>query len=136
MNEQTQIIKSLTREEQNLLCFFRPVGYHARLQQYLQYPEAFTGETKIPKSTVRLSTTNTFRRYLRRFIRTFQPEKLLTNNDLWLHLEGNGRFSVRHIPPECTCIYCHLHCLCQRQDQHSIKCNDPGLTILAAPAGL
>lgn len=33
MNEQTRIIKSLTREEQELLCFSEPVGYHTRLQQ-------------------------------------------------------------------------------------------------------
>lgn len=95
MNEQTQIIKSLTKEEQELLCFFRPVGYHTRLQQYWEYPQGFSERTTAPKSNISLSTTKTFRRYLRYLIRTFQPEKLLSSNDLWLHLEGNGRFSVR-----------------------------------------
>jgi hypothetical protein len=95
MNQQTRIIKSLTQEEQDLLCFFRPLGYHTRLQQYLEYPEAFVGGTTIPGSTVCLSATKTFRHYLRRFVSSFHPIKLLPEKDLWLHIENNGRFFVR-----------------------------------------
>ena len=95
MNDQTRIIHSLTREEQELLCFFRPVGYHTRLQQYLDYPEAFASETTLSKGGTSLSTTKTFRRCLRNFIRAFHPEMLPTNNALWLHLEKSGHFSVR-----------------------------------------
>ena len=95
MNQQTRIIKSLTQEEQELLCFFRPLGYHTRMQQYLEYPEAFVGSTTLPGSTVCLSATKTFRHYLRRFVSSFQPIKLLPEKDLWLHIENNGRFFVR-----------------------------------------
>ena len=95
MNQQTRIIKSLTQEELELLCFFRPVGYHTRLQQYMEYPEAFAEATAIPGSTVCLSTTKTFRHYLRRFVSSFQPIKLLPEKGLWLHIENNGRFFVR-----------------------------------------
>jgi hypothetical protein len=95
MNECTRIVKSLTREEQELLCFFRPVGYHTRLQQYLEYPESFADATIIPESAVCLSTTKTFRHYLRRFICLFQPARLLPERDLWLHLDNNGRFFLR-----------------------------------------
>ena len=33
--------------------------------------------------------------HLTRFIRTFRPERLLPGKDYWLHLEADGRFSVR-----------------------------------------
>ena len=95
MNQQTRIIKSLTQEEQELLCFFRPVGYHTRLQQYLAYSRGFAARTTRPKSNISLSTTKAFRHYLRRFIRNFQPEPLLPGHTLWLHLEKSGRFSLR-----------------------------------------
>ena len=95
MNRQTRIIKSLTQEEQELLCFFRPVGYHTRLQQYLEYPEAFTKETMQNKGGIALSTTKTFRRCLLNFIRTFQPIAFPINSALWLHLEKSGCFTVR-----------------------------------------
>lgn len=95
MNQQTRIIKSLTREEQELLCFFEPVGYHTRLQQYLECPQGFAARTTQPGSNVSLSTTKTFRCYLQRFIRNFQPEPLLPGGVLWLHLEKSGRFFLR-----------------------------------------
>ena len=95
MSEEIKIIKSLTREEKDLLYFFRPVGYHTRLQQYLEYPEALAKETTQHNGGVALSTTKTFRRCLLNFIRTFQPEALPTNNTLWLHLEKSGCFTVR-----------------------------------------
>ena len=95
MNPKTSIIHSLTKEEQALLYFAEPVGYHTRLQQYLEYPHGFAAKTTLPKSKVSLSTTKTFRCYLRRFIRNFQPEPLLPGHDLWLHLEKSGRFSLR-----------------------------------------
>ncbi len=95
MNQQARIIKSLTQEEQELLCFFRPVGYHTRLQQYLEYPEALAKETMQHKGGIALITTKTFHRCLLNFIRTFQPEALPTNNALWLHLEKSGCFTVR-----------------------------------------
>lgn len=95
MNKQTCIINTLTKEEQGLLCFADPVGYHTRLQQYWEYPKGFAARTTPPKSKVSLSATKTFRRYLRRFIRNFPPKPLLPGSDLWLHLEKNGRFSLR-----------------------------------------
>lgn len=95
MNNHIRIIKSLTREEQELLSFSRPVGYHTRLQQYLEYPEALAKETMQRKGGIALSTTKTFRRCLLNYIRTFQPEALPTNSTLWLHLEKSGCFTVR-----------------------------------------
>ena len=95
MNKKTCIIHSLTKEEQALLSFAEPVGYHTRLQQYLRHPQGFKARTTVPKDNVSLSTTKTFRGYLHRFIRNFQPEPLLLGRDLWLHLEKNGRFSLR-----------------------------------------
>lgn len=95
MSEQTKIIKSLTWEEQNLLYFAEPMEYHMRLQQYLAYPQGFATRTALHKRNVSLSTTKTFRCYLRRFIRNFQPEPLLPNHNLWLHIEQSGRFSLR-----------------------------------------
>lgn len=95
MNQQTCIIKSITKEEQELLFFAEPVGYHTRLQQYWECPHGFAVRTTLPKSNISLSTTKTFRCYLRRFIQSFQPEPLLPDCDLWLHLEKNGLFSLR-----------------------------------------
>ena len=95
MNPKTRIINSLTKEEQSLLYFFEPAGYHTRLQQYLAYPQGFKERTTIPKSNTSLSTTKTFRCYLLRFIHRFKPEPLLPNSNLWLHLEKTGRFSLR-----------------------------------------
>ena len=95
MHKQTCIIHSLTKEEQELLYFAEPVGYHTRLQQYLEYPQGFAAKTTLPKSKVSLSTTKTFRGYLHRFIRNFRAEPLLAGSNLWVHLEKSGRFSLR-----------------------------------------
>ena len=95
MNPKNCIIQSLTKEEQALLYFAEPVGYHMRLQQYLEHPQGFEARTIILKSKVSLSTTKTFRCYLLRFIHSFKPELLLPNSNLWLHLEKTGRFSLR-----------------------------------------
>ena len=95
MNSKTCIIHSLTKEEQELLYFAEPVGYHVRLQQYLEYPQGFAAKTTLPKSKVSLSTTKTFRGYLHRFIRNFRAEPLLAGSNLWVHLEKSGRFSLR-----------------------------------------
>lgn len=95
MNKQIRIINTLTKEEQELLYFSEPAGYHTRLQQYLAYPQGFAARTTRPKSNISLSTTKAFRHYLRRFIRNFQPEPLLPGHALWLHLEKSGRFSIR-----------------------------------------
>lgn len=73
MNKQTCIIHSLTKEEQELLYFAEPVGYHTRLQQYLEYPQGFASKTTLPKSKVSLSTTKTFRGYLWYNHRTHMP---------------------------------------------------------------
>ena len=94
MNEQACIIQSLTKEEQKLLYFSEPMGYHTRLQQYWEYPQGFAVRTTPPQSSISLSITKTFRCYLRRFIRNFQPKPLLPNHNLWLHLEKSGRFSL------------------------------------------
>lgn len=95
MNDQVHIIKSLTKEEQELLCFSQPVGYHTRLQQYWEYPQGFQERTSPTSNAVGISTTKVFRRYLRDFIRLFPAEPLSTGNPLWLCLESNGRFSVK-----------------------------------------
>ena len=95
MNPKTCIINSLTKEEQELLYFAEPVGYHTRLQQYLRHPQGFKARTTVPKDNVSLSTTKTFHCYLLRFIHNFQPEPLSPNSNLWLHLEKTGRFSLR-----------------------------------------
>ena len=95
MNKQACIIHTLTREEQELLYFAGPAGYHTRLQQYLAYPQGFAAKTTLPKSKVSLSTTKAFRGCLHRFIRSFRAEPLLSGSNLWLQLEKNGRFSLR-----------------------------------------
>ena len=95
MNQKTYIVKSLTKEERDLLYFSEPVGYHVRLQQYWEYPQSFAARTTASKGGICLSTTKTFRCYLRRFIRNFQPEALWPDGNLWLHLEKNGRFALR-----------------------------------------
>ena len=83
MNQKTCIVKSLTKEERDLLYFSEPVGYHMRLQQYWEYPQGFAARTTTSKGGICLSTTKTFRCYLRRFIRNFQPEPLWPDGDLW-----------------------------------------------------
>lgn len=83
-----------TKEEQEFLCFIRPVGFHIQLQQYWECPESFVEWTTQPGSTISLSVTKTFRHYLRRFIRTFRPEKLLPDKNLWLQLAKDGRFLI------------------------------------------
>ena len=67
MNPKTCIINSLTKEEQELLYFAEPVGYHTRLQQYWAYPQGFAERTTQPRGNISLSTTKTFRCCLRRF---------------------------------------------------------------------
>ena len=84
-----------TEEEHAFLCFSQPADYHVRLQQYWEQPEAFAKQTTQPQRTLSLSTTKTFRHHLRRFIHTFSPEPMNPKKDLWLHIEKDGRFSVR-----------------------------------------
>lgn len=76
-------------ENLRTICFDGSGIYAGKLQQYLEYPEFYAcGKQDI-------CITKTFRHYLRRFIRTFHPEKLLPNKNLWLQMEKCGRFSVR-----------------------------------------
>ncbi len=95
MNQQTLIFRVLTPEEQSLLCFEGSGGYQSRLQEYWEYPQGLAERTTLPDRRRSLSTTQRFRSCLRRFIGNFQPEPLLPRSPLWLHLESNGRFSVR-----------------------------------------
>ena len=95
MKQQTNIIHSLTKEEQDLLGFTDAMDYSTRLQQYREHPRALATRTTPSNSHTHLSTTKTFRCCLQRFIRRFQPEPLWPDHDRWLHLEPNGRFSLR-----------------------------------------
>lgn len=95
MNERIQIIQCLTQEERELLCFSEPMVYHIRLQQYLEHPQGFATKTTLAERNINLSTTKTFRCYLHRFIRNFQPKPLLPGSKLWLHLDKSGRFYLR-----------------------------------------
>lgn len=83
-----------TREEQALCLFARPADYGTRLKQYWENPEDFAERTMDSPGAPALSTTKTFRYFLRRFIRSFRTERLLPDKDLWLQLEKNGQFSV------------------------------------------
>ena len=72
----------IEKEEQALACFDNRCNYEQWLQQYLQFTYLHTG-------------SKTFLHCLRWFIRRFRPEPLLPGKHLWLHLEKEGRFTVR-----------------------------------------
>ena len=82
-----------TAEERRLTCFSGPGPYPKRLQWYLRQPEALARATRT--GSIFLGSTKTFRRYLHRYIRSFQPERLLPEKDLWLDLSKKGVFFVR-----------------------------------------
>ena len=83
----------LTPEERKLSCFFGPGSYSVRLYQYGDPAHRCTDDFQ--ESTWGIGTTQTFRRYLRWFIRNFRPERLLPHKNYWLCLEKDGRFTVR-----------------------------------------
>ena len=82
-----------TKEEQTLSCFEGFGTYPERLYQYLNPEERYSGD--LWNATDGISTTKTFQRFLRRFIQEFKPVRLLPGKDYWLHLESDGRFTVR-----------------------------------------
>lgn len=79
-------------EEQELSCFFAPGVYPVRLHQYKDPAQRYPGD--LWQATRSIGSTRSFRDYLRQFIRSFQPQRLLPEKDYWLHLEVDGRFIV------------------------------------------
>jgi hypothetical protein len=80
-------------EEQILSCFLAPGVYPVRLHQYKDPAQRYPGN--LEEATRSIGSTRSFRDYLRQFIRSFQPQRLLPGKDYWLHLEADGRFAVR-----------------------------------------
>ena len=80
-------------EEQELSCFLAPGVYPVRLHQYKDPAQRYPGN--LGQATRSIGSTRSFRDYLRQFIRSFQPQRLLPGKDYWLHLEADGRFTVR-----------------------------------------
>ena len=87
------MVEKLTAEERALRGFHGPGPYPMRLRWYLEQPEKLAMATRI--GSVSISTTKTFRRYVHRFIRNFQPERLLPEKNLWLDLGWDGVFYLR-----------------------------------------
>lgn len=82
-----------TPEEQKLSCFSKPGVYPVRLHQYKDPEQRYPGDFR--EATRSIGSTQSFRGYLRRFIRGFEPACLLPGKNCWLHLETDGRFTVR-----------------------------------------
>lgn len=77
-----------TREEMDLVCFRQPKGYPLRLSQYR------LGRISTLRYTRPVGYTATFQFHMRRFIREFQPQRLVPGKELFLHLFRDGTFRV------------------------------------------
>lgn len=75
-------------QEYKTVCFDPREPYQRMLQQYWHRAGEFAGKTG------GIVGSKTFRWYLQSFIRSFQPEKLLPQKDLWLCIQKDGTFYV------------------------------------------
>ncbi len=83
-------------EQSRNSCFFgnESEQYAKRLQQYKDADKYF-GEKGFSNMTNGIGMTRTFRQCLNRYIRDFEPEKLLPDKDRFIVIDSKGEFSLK-----------------------------------------
>ena len=86
---------NMSAEERSLMCFddFEKENYPLRLVHYKDNKHYYKG--KFSTLTNGIGETRTFRAYLNEFIKSYKPELINKEKDLWLSLKDNGEFVVR-----------------------------------------
>lgn len=84
----------MSHEERSLICFddFEKEDYHLRLAYYKDNKYYYKG--KFSALTNGIGETRFFRAYLNEFIKSYKPELINKEKDLWLSLKDNGEFVV------------------------------------------
>ncbi len=85
---------NMSPEERSLMCFddFEKQNYPLRLACYKDNKYFYKG--KFSTLTNGIGETRTFRAYLNEFIKSYRPELINKEKDLWLSLKSNGEFVV------------------------------------------
>ncbi len=85
----------MSPEERSLMCFddFEKQNYPLRLACYKDNKYFYKG--KFSTLTNGIGETRFFRAYLNEFIKSYKPELINKEKDLWLFLKDNGEFVVR-----------------------------------------
>ena len=86
----------MSAEERSLMCFddFEKENYPLRLAYYKDNKYFYKG--KFSALTNGIGETRFFRAYLNEFIKSYKPELINKEKDLWLSLKDNGEFIVRN----------------------------------------
>ena len=87
---------NMSAEERSLMCFddFEKENYPLRLAYYKDNKYFYKG--KFSALTNGIGETRFFRAYLNEFIKSYKPELINKEKDLWLSLKDNGEFIVRN----------------------------------------
>ena len=85
---------NISAEERSLMCFedFEKQNYPLRLAYYKDNKYFYKG--KFSARTNGIGETRSFRAYLNEFIKSYKPELINIEKDLWLSLKENGEFVV------------------------------------------
>ena len=85
---------NMSPEERSLMCFedFEKQNYPLRLAFYKDNKYFYKGS--FSTLTNGIGETRTFRAYLNEFIKSYKPELINKEKDLWLSLKSNGEFVV------------------------------------------
>ncbi len=85
---------NMSAEERSLMCFddFEKQNYPLRLACYKDNKYFYKG--KFSTLTNGIGETRFFRAYLNEFIKSYKPELINKEKDLWLSLKSNGEFVV------------------------------------------
>ena len=85
---------NISAEELSLMCFddFEKQNYPLRLACYKDNKYFYKG--KFSTLTNGIGETRSFRAYLNEFIKSYKPELINKEKDLWLSLKSNGEFVV------------------------------------------
>lgn len=85
---------NISAEERSLMCFedFEKQNYLLRLAYYKDNKYFYKGE--FSARTNGIGETRFFRAYLNEFIKSYKPELINKEKDLWLYLKDNGEFVV------------------------------------------
>lgn len=85
---------NMSPEERSLMCFvdYENQNYPLRLAFYKDNKYFYKGS--FSTLTNGIGETRTFRAYLNEFIKSYKPELINKEKDLWLSLKSNGEFVV------------------------------------------
>lgn len=85
---------NMSPEERSLMCFedFENQNYPLRLAFYKDNKYFYKGS--FSTLTNGIGETRTFRAYLNEFMKSYKPELINKEKDLWISLKSNGEFVV------------------------------------------